>query len=143
MEMVESIDADHRQMARCVTRSSAHYRAILDVLKTFVQAVPPGKDGLTPQVSGLQSNPVVEVASPVPVVLTGTGGPTLKLVRDGIIGIGAPLKDLETETEKTAEHLPPGKIGVLEPGNAVPTADIPRIASPLQDMEDLRRANRL
>lgn len=42
MEKVESIDADHRQMARCPSRTCPQYRAILGVLKVFVRAVSSG-----------------------------------------------------------------------------------------------------
>lgn len=38
-------------------------------------------------------------------VSIGTGVPTLKPVRDDILGIWAPLKELATETEKTAEQF--------------------------------------
>jgi hypothetical protein len=38
-------------------------------------------------------------------VLIGTGVPTLKPVRDDVLGIWATLKELATETEKTAEQF--------------------------------------
>ncbi|KAK4207469.1 hypothetical protein QBC37DRAFT_444461 [Rhypophila decipiens] len=36
IETVETIDADHRQMARCSTRSDPQYRAVLGVLRHFI-----------------------------------------------------------------------------------------------------------
>lgn len=40
IETVESIDANHMQMARCRSRDDAQYRAIVGVLKKFVQSAP-------------------------------------------------------------------------------------------------------
>lgn len=37
LETVETIDADHRQMARCGDRSDAQYRAIFGVLEHFIR----------------------------------------------------------------------------------------------------------
>lgn len=54
-ETVESIDADHRQMARCKSRSDSQYRAIFGVLKKFVLASTPSGDGSIPRVPGLSS----------------------------------------------------------------------------------------
>lgn len=38
IETVESIDANHMQMARCVSRDDARYRAVGGVLKKFVRS---------------------------------------------------------------------------------------------------------
>lgn len=38
IETVESIDANHMQMARCGSRDDAQYRAILGVLRRFEQS---------------------------------------------------------------------------------------------------------
>jgi hypothetical protein len=42
IETVESIDADHMQMARCRSRDDAQYRAVVGVLKKFVRSGSPG-----------------------------------------------------------------------------------------------------
>jgi len=65
LETVESIDADHQQMARCKSRSDSQYRAILSVLKMFLLASAPTRDGLMSQVSGPPFGKVAEVDSPV------------------------------------------------------------------------------
>lgn len=65
METVESIDADHRQMARCKSRSDSPYRAIFGVLKMFIPADAPSGDGLISQASKLSSGGVAEVDAPV------------------------------------------------------------------------------
>lgn len=36
-ETLESIDADHKQMAKCTTRLDENYRAIAGVLKQFLK----------------------------------------------------------------------------------------------------------
>jgi hypothetical protein len=41
IETVESIDADHMQMARCRSRDDAQYRAVVGVLKKFVRSGSP------------------------------------------------------------------------------------------------------
>lgn len=38
LETVETIDADHRQMARSSSKDDARYRAILGVLKHFIRS---------------------------------------------------------------------------------------------------------
>jgi hypothetical protein len=43
LETVESIDANHMQMARCRSRDDAHYRAILGILKQFIREEAPTK----------------------------------------------------------------------------------------------------
>jgi hypothetical protein len=42
IETVESVDADHMQMARCRSRDDAQYRAVMGVLKRFVRSGSPG-----------------------------------------------------------------------------------------------------
>lgn len=37
LETVETIDADHRQMVKCVDKNDARYRAILGVLQHFMR----------------------------------------------------------------------------------------------------------
>ena len=37
-ETVESIDANHMQMARCSSRTDARYRAVMGVLKQFMRS---------------------------------------------------------------------------------------------------------
>lgn len=66
METVERIDADHRQMAKCPSRSCPQYQAILGVLKAVVRAVPPGGDALTLHIPGslLPNQAPVEAALP-------------------------------------------------------------------------------
>jgi hypothetical protein len=49
IETVESIDADHMQMARCGSRDDARYRAIVGVLKKFVRSGLPGGVGTSAQ----------------------------------------------------------------------------------------------
>lgn len=44
IETVETIDADHRQMARCSTRSDQQYRAVFAVLRQFVRQKEKDKD---------------------------------------------------------------------------------------------------
>lgn len=41
IETVETIDADHRQMVRCSSRSDPQYRAVLGVLKQFLHSRQP------------------------------------------------------------------------------------------------------
>ena len=61
VETVESIDADHRQMARCRSRSDSPYRAILSVLKMFLSAVATSGDGVISQVPKPSPGEVAEV----------------------------------------------------------------------------------
>ena len=49
LETVESIDANHRQMARCSDRSDPHYRAISGVLKQFIRSGMPDREMSRPQ----------------------------------------------------------------------------------------------
>jgi hypothetical protein len=44
LETVQSMDADHRQIAKCINREDPRYRAILGVLKQFASE---GIDRLT------------------------------------------------------------------------------------------------
>ncbi|KAK1826132.1 hypothetical protein QBC39DRAFT_335302 [Podospora conica] len=68
IETVESIDADHRQMARCPSQSCHQYRAIRGVLKDALK-LSSGKDALIPHVPGppLSSQAPVEVEAAPPV----------------------------------------------------------------------------
>ncbi|KAK4197446.1 putative kinesin light chain [Triangularia verruculosa] len=65
IETVESIDADHRQMARCKCRTDSQYRKIHGVLKEFLLAGAPNGDGLMLQDSGLSSGGIAEIDPPV------------------------------------------------------------------------------
>lgn len=44
IETIETIDADHRQMVRCSSRSDPQYRAVLGVLKQFLHSSKPGHE---------------------------------------------------------------------------------------------------
>lgn len=44
VERIESIDANHMQMAKCKSRSDESYRAIAGVLKQFLKYESPGAD---------------------------------------------------------------------------------------------------
>jgi len=46
LETVESIDADHMQMARCCDRADPQYRAIVGVLQQFMQRMVQDETGL-------------------------------------------------------------------------------------------------
>ena len=56
LEMVESIDANHMQMARCSDRRDPQYRAISGVLRKFMRSVALDGDGPRSQ----------EILSPTP-----------------------------------------------------------------------------
>ena len=49
-------------------------------------------------------------------VSIGTGGPSLQPVRDDVLGIWATLKELATQTEKTAERFRRDKSGLDDEG---------------------------
>jgi len=44
LETVETINANHMQMARCSDKSDEHYRAILGILKRFVRSCQADRD---------------------------------------------------------------------------------------------------
>ena len=48
-ETVESIDANHMQMAKCSDRNDLRYRAIVGVLKQFMRLDMPGESRIRPQ----------------------------------------------------------------------------------------------
>jgi hypothetical protein len=49
LETVESIDANHMQMARCSDKADPRYRAIVGVLKQFIRSMVLDGDGTKPQ----------------------------------------------------------------------------------------------
>lgn len=61
-ETVESIDANHMEIARCTDRADPRYRAIVGVLKHFVHSMAVYGDGTRPQemlstLSGIRTQP--------------------------------------------------------------------------------------
>lgn len=55
-ETVESIDADHMQMASCASRADQQYRAVSGVLKQFIRSRLDTNQVKMPQVSPISSN---------------------------------------------------------------------------------------
>jgi hypothetical protein len=58
LETIESIDANHIQMAKCRSKEDARYRAILGVLKQFIR-----KEALAKQKEVLLVMPPADVKS--------------------------------------------------------------------------------
>lgn len=54
IERVESIDADHMQIARCKDRSDGSYRFIVGVLEQFLKNANPDTDSLVRPVTNTQ-----------------------------------------------------------------------------------------
>lgn len=54
LETVETINANHMQMARCSDKSEENYRAIVGVLKKFVRDQ--ADDNIEPSVGGARAN---------------------------------------------------------------------------------------
>jgi hypothetical protein len=61
LETVESIDANHMQMAKCRDKADPQYRAIIGVLQQFIYHMMPdgnrtGRQGIPATVSGVKAS---------------------------------------------------------------------------------------
>jgi hypothetical protein len=65
LETVESIDANHMQMARCSDRADPQYRAILGVLKQSMRSAALDGDGSGRQEMVSAASPEIQRASTV------------------------------------------------------------------------------
>ena len=61
VETIESIDANHIQMAKCKSRSDESYRAIAGVLKQFLKNGSPGADLLIRSAIQTQQEEILNV----------------------------------------------------------------------------------
>ena len=70
LETVESIDANHMQMARCRDRSDPQYRAIVGMLRRLLRSLTLGGNGRLQEMPLAASH---EVQVGPPAELSGTG----------------------------------------------------------------------